>query len=742
MLAILVAVQVTVVPIGNDLSSELRTAVEQGLSAAGCTASHAPAVKQGCNDACLAQTARGKVLGVRVRNAEGAVMVELRIVDPDGPARSAQASGIGDRAAAGEVPGAIARLFDVAAAVATPRIAAPRQVPPQVVKKPERPSDPDDEPGEKEVVARRRRIASEQEARDEKQAKAHIQQLVEEVTASVEKVRGLKRTRKVDTQILDDESFKKAYRRNSRSSKAEIAATSARWVAFGMARALANPEEIEVDVLDEAVLGFYDPKERKLYVRASGTGVEVLGEEKHIRSVLAHEIEHALQDQTWGLSIDKGDRDSRLAYRAMVEGDAKLTEAAYDALDTRTTTGWIVARHTAALRSADLIQLAEKNGYSSQLSTAPRIVQEEAIFPYVWGFGLASDLYRRGGFAAIDNMFRHPPRSTGQVLDAEAYFSGRGEAVVPEPKGLPGTVGDHGRLGVLGTKAALAACIDPQLSLDTARQLRGDGYTVVRMQKSAVAAAWATAWSDAEAATTFKNLLEMSRSCWKEQALQADSGELFVSEDGYIASEENRVVLVRGLPESQAKAIAAKALRFNAKVPAASPPFPIQGGALLADATDMLVGDQFTSVRLGLHATLPATAEPYRFFVADLAVRSRKRGFFGSITFVPEAPTEQSLSALINDYIGEAADWPGGRLEMEQKAVTISGRNAREHRWTNPTSPFELSIVVLPACSGRAWFAIQYDISGSNQSRDAAREWISHIEAKDENPPACSDLTR
>ena len=73
-----------------------------------------------------------------------------------------------------------------------------------------------------------------------------------------------------------------------------------------------------LDLLMEQVAGFYDPFAGKLYI-ADWLPLEMQ------RPALAHEIEHALQDQHFDLkrfaSPIKDDGDRQLARSALVEGD-------------------------------------------------------------------------------------------------------------------------------------------------------------------------------------------------------------------------------------------------------------------------------------------------------------------------------------------------------------------------------------------------------------------------------------
>ena len=79
--------------------------------------------------------------------------------------------------------------------------------------------------------------------------------------------------------------------------------------------------ELMVDLQTEQLAGYYDIQEKNFYMVESDA-LSVIDE-----LVITHEYVHALQDQNFGLEVltdTTGTADSRLAYRALVEGDATL----------------------------------------------------------------------------------------------------------------------------------------------------------------------------------------------------------------------------------------------------------------------------------------------------------------------------------------------------------------------------------------------------------------------------------
>ena len=159
-----------------------------------------------------------------------------------------------------------------------------------------------------------------------------------------------------------------------------------------------------VALLTEQILGYYDPKTQYFYL---ADWIEVDGQ----RPVMAHELTHALQDQHFDLRrFEKwpdGDADAELAAHALVEGDASLAMMLYVMRDFKRAAGM--------LRSA--------SASSPQLERAPRAVRESLAFPYDKGLEWATQVYRRGGWAAVSAAYKELPQSTEQILHVDKYLA-------------------------------------------------------------------------------------------------------------------------------------------------------------------------------------------------------------------------------------------------------------------------------------------------------------------------------
>src|SRR5438270_627757 len=181
------------------------------------------------------------------------------------------------------------------------------------------------------------------------------------------------------------------------------------------------------DLYNGAVLGFYDPKTKKLLVRANGT---TLTPEQRI--TVAHEMDHALTDQhfqfgpaTNALDVaDKGEQGT--AFSGLLEGDAKTLEAQ-----------WATKYLTAAQRNQ---ASGESSGSASIYLTTPPFVVDSLLWPYTTGKAFVTSRYRAGGWAAVNDAYGRPPDSTLVVEQPQLYLAGKTWA----PPSFPNVAGATG----------------------------------------------------------------------------------------------------------------------------------------------------------------------------------------------------------------------------------------------------------------------------------------------------------
>jgi hypothetical protein len=179
---------------------------------------------------------------------------------------------------------------------------------------------------------------------------------------------------------------------------------------LGFAPASFNYLDETLKLLEEQLEGFYEPNNGTMYLAADLKGPEA-------EATLAHELVHALQDQTWDLrsrsSYRPGKGDETLALGCLAEGDATssmmdfmLQESGKTALD----------MPEAAMRELMAVGM---NGPSTK--SIPHILRTTLVAPYIDGLSFIHELRRRGGWPMVDQVWTHPPVTTEQVLHVDKW---------------------------------------------------------------------------------------------------------------------------------------------------------------------------------------------------------------------------------------------------------------------------------------------------------------------------------
>jgi hypothetical protein len=272
-----------------------------------------------------------------------------------------------------------------------------------------------------------------------------------------------------------------------------------------------------VALLREQVAGYYDVKTKTVNLL---NWIDI----EQQRPVMAHELTHALQDQSIGLEkwMKAGDTDLNdkkqptpadiendeitEARQAVVEGQAMVVLVDY--LLEATGQSILASPQIAdALKETMLVGTSD----SPQFKNAPIFLKEELTFPYRYGLDFEIELLRAGGkekaFAAT---LANPPRTTRQIMEPKTYLSG--ESL--EPMRLPNFQRDFKNydrfdLGAMG-EFDVAILVDQYASAEASRDLyphwRGGYYYAARHKgnpAAPLAILYVSRWSSPEKASAF-----------------------------------------------------------------------------------------------------------------------------------------------------------------------------------------------------------------------------------------------
>jgi hypothetical protein len=242
----------------------------------------------------------------------------------------------------------------------------------------------------------------------------------DDITRQVVALRGLETRRPIARGVLSREEIGRKL--NDRIAKeytpGEIKVESRFLKRLGLLPPETDYLGLLTSLLQEQVAGFYDPFSRQLYI-ADWLGLELQ------RPAMAHEIEHALQDQHFDLkqfaAPIKDDGDRQLARAALVEGDGTAVMLEFVAQSN----GLDASRLPDAVISSIGKQIAAGAMDQSPIySRAPRFLRETLLFPYFAGMQFVHALRRGHTWARINEVWRAPPESTEQVIHPEKYLAG------------------------------------------------------------------------------------------------------------------------------------------------------------------------------------------------------------------------------------------------------------------------------------------------------------------------------
>jgi len=219
--------------------------------------------------------------------------------------------------------------------------------------------------------------------------------------------------------------------------------------------------------IGELVGGLYRPRSNRL-IRVE----QPLAGPRLDERVIAHEIEHALQDQNYprvlrGLGEGSGERE--LGVSALVEGDASIVERRY-------------GRRYLGIETLDLDKslLSPAN---LALGLPPALVAS-VRFPYTAGADFVAALRRRGGWELVDRAFRDPPTTSEQILHPGKWVAG--DEALDVSTGAESVLGDGWRRlggvesGELDAVLILASGAPPDLAQRAGKGWEGGRFEAFR----------------------------------------------------------------------------------------------------------------------------------------------------------------------------------------------------------------------------------------------------------------------
>jgi hypothetical protein len=252
---------------------------------------------------------------------------------------------------------------------------------------------------------------------DAQRADALLQRAAD-ITDKVVKLRGLAKKREIARGIMDRDAIGKRLlqRIDEEYTAEELVAEELVLKRLGLLPPEADYKQLVIDLFAEQIAGFYDPADSTLYIadveRDDKAGLDDI--------LMAHEIDHALQDQHFGLGRFmkpiKNQGDATTARQALVEGDGTALMFEYMMKNLGKDVPWADSRATDAMIEQMSLAVAQQG-----FEHAPLVLRETMLFPYMNGLGFVAHFRKHHPWSEVDRIYKKPPLSTEHILHPETY---------------------------------------------------------------------------------------------------------------------------------------------------------------------------------------------------------------------------------------------------------------------------------------------------------------------------------
>jgi hypothetical protein len=274
----------------------------------------------------------------------------------------------------------------------------------------------------------------------------------------------------------------------------EFAGQEAAYKRLGMIPDTLKLQAFLTNLLEEQIVGYYDPRTKILYV--------VEGAPKDMASItITHELVHALQDQY--ISLDsvqhvRDDNDRLSAAQSVFEGQAVYEQISIMIGGTNIAMnlpgGWD--------RIRELIR--ESQASMPIFAAAPTVIQETLIFPYLSGAEFYRNYKERKPGTVI---YKDMPVSTEQIIHPAAFFVNRDAPTRVTLGTLSNATGSYENdLGEFETRLFLFEQLkDQNEAVRGASGWDGDRYAVVNTPQGP-GIVWLTVWDSPVEAAEFLDI--------------------------------------------------------------------------------------------------------------------------------------------------------------------------------------------------------------------------------------------
>jgi hypothetical protein len=307
---------------------------------------------------------------------------------------------------------------------------------------------------------------------------AQAEALIREVSATVEHLRQLRFKTPVAVEVIDGSTARKDFATGIDAAARENARhTRDAWAHLGLVPPQMDLVDAELDTAENDVLGYYQAGSKTFRVLSHVPEAEV-------RSVMAHELTHALEDQYYDLeALEKRatNEDQAVAIRAVVEGSAMVTTLA------------ILTRQGGIGKAKEAAETTTR-ARAKSVQGRPTFVRMRLLLPYTLGFSFLLRgkpwewLFNGVRIDDIEHAYADPPHSTTEILHPDQYWGGHrvGAKSVSLPD-LTAVLGPGWSLSATGSIGELG------LTLLTGSQVNTESYEALLPTRWITPGAWGTA---------------------------------------------------------------------------------------------------------------------------------------------------------------------------------------------------------------------------------------------------------
>ncbi|MFV1988406.1 MAG: hypothetical protein ACC682_14085 [Gemmatimonadota bacterium] len=342
-------------------------------------------------------------------------------------------------------------------------------------------------------------------------ADSTLARMLAEIQPAVERTSGMTATAPLNVAVTDEARLR-AYleaQLETQLSDEKAMALTAVYARLGLVPADIDLRELFTALLQEQVIGYYDPVSDTLFVHDRVP-------EADLAPVLAHELVHALQDQY--VSLDSlsssfgGRSDPVGAYQAAVEGHAtySMMEWQFGQMTGGEADLTAMPDLGPTLEAIDLAALGDF-GSADVLAAAPAVIREGLMFPYIGGLLFLQRSWTRRPERPLpfgDEL----PESTEQILHVERWIDRDSPTFVEfvEPAGNGWEQVYSSDLGEFETRVFLREFLDVKDDADEAAAgWDGDAYRLLRRADDEVFV-WVSVWDAREDAVEFASAAELA----------------------------------------------------------------------------------------------------------------------------------------------------------------------------------------------------------------------------------------